>query len=420
MAKSQAMVADKVRQEYGEESVEMLEALAEIMNKTALKELELHKLTWPLMMALPLINVVHSALPPPKCSAPLQDEPELFAQASHWVDYAAAAYGGKEKDEKDAIQQRLGDRATVLMACLPKAGVQCPGHFVAVDANEKVVVLGIRGTVNLSDAITDAVGNSVPFPEYPGVETHQAILAAAKEVLNRTRPTLNEALAANPGFGVVVTGHSLGAGTAVVCTLILQAEQLDGSPKLRGFAYAPPPIVSPLEDPAIAAVSRGPAASTSSSGCFLKCFKPASSNQAELYCFIHRHDVVPRISLHNSYMLGLEAKAVDATDLGFMERMALIRKGKTEAANEVAKGKVVEAVTREKEKAKTEPHKEFKSHFIPGRIFWISKEGSEPPKVSCSDAKEFQGLLLKGSLSALEDHRIGCYQVGLSSKDSQK
>eukprot|EP00933_Yihiella_yeosuensis_P021230 TRINITY_DN16855_c0_g1_i1.p1 TRINITY_DN16855_c0_g1~~TRINITY_DN16855_c0_g1_i1.p1 ORF type:complete len:458 (+),score=111.63 TRINITY_DN16855_c0_g1_i1:192-1376(+) len=394
MAKSQAMVADKVRQEYGEESVEMLEALAEIMNKTALKELELHKLTWPLMMALPLINVVHSALPPPKCSAPLQDEPELFAQASHWVDYAAAAYGGKEKDEKDAIQQRLGDRATVLMACLPKAGVQCPGHFVAVDANEKVVVLGIRGTVNLSDAITDAVGNSVPFPEYPGVETHQAILAAAKEVLNRTRPTLNEALAANPGFGVVVTGHSLGAGTAVVCTLILQAEQLDGSPKLRGFAYAPPPIVSPLEDPAIAA--------------------------AELYCFIHRHDVVPRISLHNSYMLGLEAKAVDATDLGFMERMALIRKGKTEAANEVAKGKVVEAVTREKEKAKTEPHKEFKSHFIPGRIFWISKEGSEPPKVSCSDAKEFQGLLLKGSLSALEDHRIGCYQVGLSSKDSQK
>ncbi|CAE8733804.1 unnamed protein product, partial [Polarella glacialis] len=307
-------VLDKVKAEYGEELFDMLQALSEVTQKAS-SHLNISGMKYGMMPSLPLVRLQHDTKDPPKTAGQLMKDPDLAAQARHWADFALGAYGAappevaEDADDRTKVSKALGfalrseSVVDVKMASLPATGVATPGHFVAIDSQRRAVVLGVRGTVNLSDAITDAVGNSVAFPEYPGVETHQAILASARAVLQRTRGALVDALAANPGFGVVITGHSLGAATAILCTLLLEASPLPGNPRLRCFAYAPPPVLSAPKAPAVAAV--------------------------EINAFVNRHDVVPRMSLHNVFILGKEAVAIDQLDLGILERVDLIRKGET-------------------------------------------------------------------------------------------
>ena len=59
--------------------------------------------------------------------------------------------------------------------------------------------------------------------------------------------------AENPGFSLVVCGHSLGAGTASLLTMLLLRDQDDAalpaplqSADIRAFCYAPPPTFGPL------------------------------------------------------------------------------------------------------------------------------------------------------------------------------
>eukprot|EP00931_Biecheleriopsis_adriatica_P048881 TRINITY_DN28245_c0_g1_i1.p1 TRINITY_DN28245_c0_g1~~TRINITY_DN28245_c0_g1_i1.p1 ORF type:complete len:464 (+),score=98.34 TRINITY_DN28245_c0_g1_i1:27-1418(+) len=392
LEKPLAAVTDKIKAEYGAESLEMLSALAEITHKTCLKELSLHKMQYSVTLALPLISIADSAQPSPVCGDELNLTDGIGAQARRYVDFAAGAYGTKHPPtDKEKVSTRLGlSGEAVLMAYLPKAGVQCPGHYVAIDAENSAVVLGIRGTVNLSDAITDAVGNSVPLPGFPDVQTHQAILASAQEVLKQTREFLSQALTDHPTFDLVVCGHSLGAGTSILCTLLLHAEPLASAPKLRCFAYAPPPLIGPAGAPGLEAV--------------------------EIYSFVNRNDVVPRTSLHNCYMLGLTAKAVDACELSLAERLALISgRGKPEG-HERSKEIITAATVEAREKAKAEDHDEFVQHFIPGKVFWMgAPDESGTQSVRTTTAAELQGLLMKGGASALTDHKITAYQKALAS-----
>lgn len=54
---------------------------------------------------------------------------------------------------------------------------------------------------------------------------HHGMLLAAQAVLSSTLHVLMDAAAANPTYGVVCTGHSLGASTAIiVCILLRQAQ----------------------------------------------------------------------------------------------------------------------------------------------------------------------------------------------------
>ena len=50
---------------------------------------------------------------------------------------------------------------------------------------------------------------------------HKGIVRAARATLDARAALLEEALAANPGYKLVLTGHSLGAGTAIIITLLL-------------------------------------------------------------------------------------------------------------------------------------------------------------------------------------------------------
>lgn len=383
----------KVRAEYGEEVFDMMEALSACTDKLG-GELEVKGAKYGVGMALPLLSLMHTDLPLPASKGEVTDL-DFIQEIRYWLDYAAGAYGDAsvKGDHVKSVQKAIKrEKTEVKMADLPAGGVQCPGHYVAVDPVKKCVVLGVRGTTTLSDALTDAVGESVHFPELSGVEAHKAMLASAREVLKRTSTALAEAVQANPGFDLMVTGHSLGAGTAILCSLLMSVTPVvPTNPKLKCFAYAPPPVVGPHNHPKVQAV--------------------------KICSFVNKNDAVPRASLSNVFHLGQECMAVDKLDLSFLDRLALIHKGAAVDAAENAKKKnVVDAAMAIRTKTMKESHPRFPKLYVPGDVYWfewpkVAGEGHH--KIHKTEATEFQSILLRGGVTALKDHLCSNYEAAI-------
>lgn len=87
--------------------------------------------------------------------------------------------------------------------------------FIALDHDERCIVVAIRGTMSLRDAITDLSAEAKPL-DYPGIppgcKAHQGMLLAAKNTLEKINQlgTLSRAAINYPSYNVVLTGHSLG------------------------------------------------------------------------------------------------------------------------------------------------------------------------------------------------------------------
>ena len=72
---------------------------------------------------------------------------------------------------------------------------------------------------------------------------HFAILKGALKILKVTKPILFKLLEEHPTYKLVVTGHSLGAGTAVLATLeiLLGSDKFVSPQRVKCIALAPPP-----------------------------------------------------------------------------------------------------------------------------------------------------------------------------------
>ncbi|XP_063446477.1 diacylglycerol lipase-beta-like isoform X1 [Mytilus trossulus] len=112
--------------------------------------------------------------------------------------------------------------------------------YVAIDKEKQSVVVAIRGTLSLKDAITDLSADSecLECEGLIGCVAHKGILQAAQYV-KRTleeKHILEDAFDRAQGSKLVITGHSLGAGTAALLAVLLKQSY----PDLICFAYAPP------------------------------------------------------------------------------------------------------------------------------------------------------------------------------------
>jgi len=397
------LVKTKVKAEFGSEVFGMLDALSECMEKIS-KELKLKEAKFGLTMALPLVGMQHNTLKPPATEGPMTDA-ALLDEAVYWVDFAQGAYGKDDIKgyDKASVNVAIGEKpgVEVKAANLQKTGVQLPGHFVAVDRTMKAVVLGIRGTTTLSDALTDAVGEATEVEKCPGLLAHKAMLASAKAVIENTRSALEQALK-ETGFPLLITGHSLGAGTAILCTVLLSVvSPLSGRPRMRCFAFAPPPVVGPLTHNALRGLT--------------------------IHSFINRADVVPRASLANVFHLGLECMAVDRLDL-YHHRFNLMRRDAAPENEEETKAKqlILDAVQECQDERAKKHHESFPPLFVAGQVYWIEWQGQvgsvedvktdsseRKPRVHMAKAEAFQALLLRGGTNALKDHMCGNYKEGL-------
>ncbi|XP_023687043.1 diacylglycerol lipase-beta [Paramormyrops kingsleyae] len=113
--------------------------------------------------------------------------------------------------------------------------------YVALDHRKEAVLVAVRGTLSLKDALTDLSAECEDLP-VEGVSgtcyAHKGIAQAAKYIYKKliNDGILTQAISVAPEYQLVITGHSLGAGAAAVLAVLLRSMY----PTLRCYAFSPP------------------------------------------------------------------------------------------------------------------------------------------------------------------------------------
>lgn len=167
-------------------------------------------------------------------------------------------------------------------------------HFVAVDHEQRKIVLAIRGTFALSEIIVDVAGFSRHFC---GGEAHSEMATMAERLWQRCGGTVLELLRANEGYDLVLTGHSLGAGTACLLNILCHrnGRELVEGRRVQCFAYSAPPVFTPLN------------------------FVPKAVQACTNY--IHDKDTVSFLSMDSVRHLFSSVRVIEKKHMGWFERM---------------------------------------------------------------------------------------------------
>uniref|UniRef100_A0A665VGC5 Diacylglycerol lipase-beta n=1 Tax=Echeneis naucrates TaxID=173247 RepID=A0A665VGC5_ECHNA len=99
--------------------------------------------------------------------------------------------------------------------------------FVALDHKREAVLVAVRGTLSLKDVLTDlsAECEDLPVDGVSGASYgHKGISQAAGYIYKKlvNDGILNQAFSVAPEYKLVITGHSLGAGTASILAILLR------------------------------------------------------------------------------------------------------------------------------------------------------------------------------------------------------
>ncbi|KAM0479979.1 hypothetical protein ACHAPX_004558 [Trichoderma viride] len=118
------------------------------------------------------------------------------------------------------------------------------GGFVAVDSAHQLIVLSVRGSNNLRNFITDVTFAFSDCAFADGCEVHDGFNDAWNEIADAATAAISQAVAANPGFSIVTTGHSLGGAVATLAAADLRTQgySIDiytyGSPRVGNDVFA--------------------------------------------------------------------------------------------------------------------------------------------------------------------------------------
>ena len=89
----------------------------------------------------------------------------------------------------------------------------------------------------------DIICDQVPFLDG---YAHRGILSGANRIMTEGKETLKKAFEDHPDYRLVLTGHSLGAGTAILISLgflnNIYADDFPNVKEVKCVALAPPPV----------------------------------------------------------------------------------------------------------------------------------------------------------------------------------
>lgn len=131
---------------------------------------------------------------------------------------------------------------------------------------------------------------------------HRGIMRGTKEVLEKAGPELRKALGECPGYRLYLTGHSLGAGTALLATMELmrnKTKYLPEGTEVHCVALAPPPVYR-SDAPVPESIS--------------KC----------LDIYINNQDCIPRCCLGSIARLVAMVRAVDKIEMSSYEKVKVV------------------------------------------------------------------------------------------------
>lgn len=321
-----------------------------------------------------------------------------ISEAYKYMRYATAVYGesmmkASEMNTlgkltfKRASRKRISDYVgiaeedIVLMDIDFSGDAQHLRHMLTIDHAEKKVILAIRGTFSLSELVVDAAGYSRPFC---GGEAHYEMANMAERIWEKAGKDIVRLLKENPDYELILTGHSLGAGTAALMNIMCYSNKgkLVNKRRTRCFAFASPPVFTPLE-----------AASEAVSAC---------TN------YIHENDVVPFVSIDSVRQL-LSVLALIAEETQHMNRLQVLRLafGKAEPPEKL-KVKVFEA-------SQQRPVPKIGApmlHIPAARNIWIREKGATLG-VSTWNSRELSTLGLYIHPDMLQDHFPSNYELAL-------
>ncbi|KAH9275482.1 hypothetical protein BASA83_002256 [Batrachochytrium salamandrivorans] len=98
-----------------------------------------------------------------------------------------------------------------------------PVHYVVVDHETKAVIVSLRGTLGISDIVTDLTASYLHYTSPQGLDgyVHSGMFKSAQQISRSSvRDAVAEALVGHPGYTLVLTGHSLGAGCAAILSML--------------------------------------------------------------------------------------------------------------------------------------------------------------------------------------------------------
>mmetsp|Transcript_23876 Transcript_23876/g.36106 ORF Transcript_23876/g.36106 Transcript_23876/m.36106 type:complete len:402 (+) Transcript_23876:553-1758(+) len=168
----------------------------------------------------------------------------VFANAAYGWKMEAASNGKLDRGNLRTLVRKTGIKEEDVVAAKWASKTHRPAYFIVRDLKHRKIVLSIRGTFSARDVLTDLCASAETFEtgRRGKHRAHHGMLEAAISLATETKETVEKELHANPGYSLVLVGHSLGGGVAAVLGTLWEKDY----PNLQVYGYGSP-CVSPAD-----------------------------------------------------------------------------------------------------------------------------------------------------------------------------
>jgi hypothetical protein len=220
-----------------------------------------------------------------------------------------------------------------------------PCFYVCYDEATESIVLAIRGTLGIADALTDLNAEYSPFM---GGSAHEGSLHSALWIRGHYSKQLKKWIKQHKAKALYLVGHSLGGSVATILLMLIRDEFKEKFGKdfeIQVYGYASPPCLS---------------------------YNLIDEYKPDVYTFINEYDIIPKIS-YGSIM--------DFKDL--LSHAAKLAKDST-----ISKMEKLESINQLQQTLKVSNiHPKL---LIPGKLFFMYKTNRIDPSQKISKIKDLR------------------------------